>query len=328
MKFSLAPMLKVTTPQFRKLLRIISPDITLFTEMIPPEYIIRREDFLNKIGEFDENTIIQLGGNDPQTMCEAIKKIIAKTPFRMFNLNVGCPSPKVTKGCFGASMMLDPELIITIINHVFNITGIIMSVKCRIGVDEHDSYDFFANFIEKISKFTKCEIFYVHARKCWLDGLSPKDNRNIPILKYEYVHKIKKKFPNLMFHLNGGVKNIQDAHGLDGIMIGREAIKNVFVFQNLIKYNTIYQKNTDIELMNEYDKFNQIIEILKKYFSSFDENTLITHRDIVPLMNLFKGCRGNKILKRYLNILATQNNSVKEICFNKIKNIMLDTVIY
>ncbi|ELA47679.1 tRNA dihydrouridine synthase A [Vavraia culicis subsp. floridensis] len=233
MILSLAPMLKVTTPQFRSLIRIISSDVYLFTEMLSAEYILNNDGYQTRIGTYDPLTIIQLGGNNPKKISLAVLKVIKQTNFRMFNLNLGCPSPKVTQGQFGASLMLDVQLVIDIINEVYNVANTVLSVKCRIGVDENDTFAFFHKFVEKVAGNTKCRDFYVHARKCWLKGLSPKENRNIPMLNYEFVRALKRMMPCLKVHLNGGVKSLDDGDGLDGVMLGRAAVKNVFVFEDI-----------------------------------------------------------------------------------------------
>ncbi|KRH92527.1 tRNA-dihydrouridine synthase, partial [Pseudoloma neurophilia] len=242
MKLSLAPMLKVTTAHYRRLLRIISKDVELFTEMLTADFILRNNHFWKRIGTYDANTTIQIGGCDPEKVALAVEKIVKASEFRKFNLNVGCPSNKVTKGEFGASLMLRKNVVIDIINSVFYKTGVVISVKCRIGVDHHDSFDFFENFIRSVSEQTKCRVFYVHARKCWLCGLSPKENRTKPPINYQFVKDVKKLYPWLEIHLNGEVKSIKDADGLDGIMIGREAMKNMFVFEELLHTGKIWSK--------------------------------------------------------------------------------------
>lgn len=256
MILSLAPMLKVTTTQFRSLIRIISRDVLLFTEMISASCILNSPTYLSRIGKYDPFTVIQIGGNNPQKISKAIQKITEETRFRLFNLNVGCPSPKVTKGQFGASLMLNPQLVIDIINETHRNSNVILSVKCRIGVDNNDSFSFFYGFVKAVSENTKCRTFYVHARKCWLDGLSPKKNRNIPELNYGFVRKVKALMPWLEIHLNGGVKSLADAEGLDGIMIGRAAVKNIFVFEDLKKYGRISEGRKNKESENFDDCCN------------------------------------------------------------------------
>lgn len=259
--------------------------------MICCNIILNNPKFWNRIGEYDSNTIIQLGGSNPDIISKAIKLIISESKFRKFNLNVGCPSKKVLFGEFGAILMLKTDLVCSIINTVYKETGIIMSIKCRIGVDSNDSFDFFETFIKNISENTKCKIFYIHARKCWLKGLSPKENRNIPKLKYDYVRRIKKKYPHLEIHLNGSVSSFSDGKEVDGIMIGRAAMGNIFVFEELKKYRKIltdnerreiYSKNISIDeefnenILNDkerkenYDK----IDFLKKieFFENFNSN--------------------------------------------------------
>lgn len=308
MIISLAPMIRVTTPNFRKLIRIISPDIVLFTEMICCNIILNNPKFWNRIGEYDSNTIIQLGGSDPDLISKAIKLIISESKFRKFNLNVGCPSKKVLFGEFGAILMLKTDLVCSIINTVYKETGIIMSIKCRIGVDSNDSFDFFETFIKNISENTKCKIFYIHARKCWLKGLSPKENRNIPKLKYDYVRRIKKKYPHLEIHLNGSVSSFSDGKEVDGIMIGRAAMGNIFVFEELKKYRKIL---TDNERREIYSKNISIDE-------EFNENIF---RDEERKENYLKNIYDTEKNEKQENILNDEERNENYDKINFLKKI-------
>lgn len=240
-KLVLAPMLKVTDPYFRTLISIISPKTVLFTEMIVANTAIHAGDLIYKLGS-TKNTTVQIGGSDPEQICKAVE-IIKTYGFTSFNLNCGCPSTKVKKGCFGAILMTMPDTVIDIINTVYNKTGVIISIKCRIGVDNNDSFDFFQGFIDKIVKNTKCRDFYVHCRKCLLNGISPKENRTVPPLDYSFAVKIKEMYDDVNIYINGGIKKYEDmVYDVDGYMIGREAISNPFVFAQ-IERSFIASKN-------------------------------------------------------------------------------------
>ncbi|ELQ76627.1 tRNA-dihydrouridine synthase [Trachipleistophora hominis] len=335
MILSLAPMLKVTTPQFRSLIRIISSDVHLFTEMLSAEYILNNDNYQTRIGAYDPLTIIQLGGSDPVKISLAVLKIISQTEFRRFNLNVGCPSPKVTKGQFGASLMLKAQLVIDIINEVYNVTNVTLSIKCRIGVDENDSFAFFHGFVEQVASNTKCRDFYIHARKCWLKGLSPKENRNVPMLNYEFVYALKRKMPFLNIHLNGGVKCLADGDGLDGIMLGRTVMKNVFAFEDIKARNKAAYENNDshgdslrsdsstnqqavqqsdlLSLSNEHKGLQKQIDyyyIIKTYLGTLNQDKSLKPCDIVPLINIFRGKKGTKSFKVLLATLAAKKIAV------------------
>lgn len=287
-------MLEVTTPQFRKFIRLTCKETILFTEMIVAETVLYISDdkLLEMLGEYEEKTIVQIGGSDPQNISKAIKKINQVLKFTQFNLNCGCPSSKVQKGNFGACLMLQPENVIDIINTVYNQTGFVLSLKIRIGVDDFDSYDFFRNFVSEIINQTKCDTFFVHARKCWLKGLSPSQNRKVPLLNYDFVYKIKEEFSFHKFILNGEINNVSQLDlkkNLDGFMIGRAAMKNPFVFREFI--NAINEEKVEID-----KSFN----LLLKYFSLFDKNAIVKHIHVFPLLNFFHGQPGNKKYKNFL----------------------------
>ena len=169
---------------------------------------------------------IQLGGADPKSLSEAA--IIAEDfGYSEINLNVGCPSSKVQKGKFGAVLMKEPQLVSSCVNEIIKSVKIPVTVKCRIGVDDMDEDTELDNFIKQVS-LSGCDTFIIHARKAWLKGLSPKENREIPPLNYERVYRVKDKFPNLNIVINGGIRNMEDSlHHLgyvDGVMIGLSLI--------------------------------------------------------------------------------------------------------
>lgn len=296
-KFYLAPMLDVTTPHFRRFLRTINKEVILFTEMIVAETVLHTSDEKLKeiIGFFDDKTIVQIGGSNPLNIAAAITKVHTIFGYKDFNLNCGCPSSKVKKGNFGASLMLMPQVVIDIINEVYEKTGFIMSLKIRIGVDENDSYIFFKNFIEEIVSRTMCKTFFVHARKCWLSGLSPLQNRTIPCLNYDFVYKIKDEYPNCNFILNGGISSPEQLNlkrNLDGFMIGRAAIKDPFIFDKFIE---MYRNNISKAIEIDY-----ICRNLIEYFKSYGSDTLVRHHHIFPLLNIFHGRNGTKKFKNFL----------------------------
>ncbi|KAK3820427.1 MAG: tRNA-dihydrouridine synthase, partial [Benniella sp.] len=212
---------------FLQLCRIISPNFTLYTEMIHCNALVYNpNDLFNFFGEPWENKVVQLGGSDPEALAKAAM-LVQNNGYKELNLNVGCPSPRVQKGAFGAVLMKSPPLVVEIINTIIKAgVSIPITVKCRIGVDNLDSYEYFHDFIKLVSTSTPVTHFIVHARKCWLKGLSPKQNRSIPPLKYEVVHQLAKDFPHLTITINGGFNttdHIKEQLGLvDGVMIGRE----------------------------------------------------------------------------------------------------------
>jgi tRNA-dihydrouridine synthase A len=297
-------MIDVTTANYRKLVRMSSQEVVLFTEMIVSSTVVHidREKLKERLGDFDSKTVVQLGGSDPEEVSRAVK-ILVEMGYTLFNLNLGCPSTRVQKGCFGAVLMKDGKLVVRIINKVYEDTGVILSLKIRTGVDEFDTYDFFRGFIIFIVENTPANTFYVHARKCWLKGLSPKQNRNVPPLNYEFVYKIKEEMPHLKFIINGGIKtmkHIDEHRNLDGVMIGRAAMDNVFIFHNLL--------NDDI--------FHFKIHIVYSYLISFGHSTILNYKIAFPIQNIMFGRKGCKQYKITLAEQLKKKVTVSEFIFN------------
>lgn len=188
---------------------------------------------------------IQLGGNDPLLLSEA-SKIFEDRGFDEINLNVGCPSERVQKGAFGACLMADPPLVAECVFKMQQATKLPVTVKTRIGIDLLDSEEFLHEFIQKIS-MAGCQKFIIHARKAWLKGLNPKQNRQIPPLRYEVVYQLKKVFPHLIIILNGGITDTQiDSYKslVDGVMIGRQAYKEPFMFYGIDTPTSVKSNST------------------------------------------------------------------------------------
>lgn len=286
LEISLAPMMKVTTPLFRILIRKTSKTAILFTEMVVSSTIthVTSEKLKIILGEPEDLTVVQLGGSDAKELVEAVK-ILKALGWKHFNLNCGCPSERVQSGRFGAVMMLEKENVARIINNIYEETGIVISLKIRSGVDENDSFEFFSGFVEFISKNTPCDRFYVHARKCWLCGLNPKQNRNIPSLNYQFVYDVKEAFPHLFIALNGGIKdNCHDkVKNLDGLMIGRHAMEDITVFA---KY-----ENATVDMKR----------VIKEYIEEGSKLNPPRTKLLMPLINLRKGKRYSKQIKQVIN---------------------------
>ncbi|KAM0681417.1 hypothetical protein GINT2_000619 [Glugoides intestinalis] len=285
-EISLAPMLKVTTPYFRMLIRKISSTTVLFTEMIVASTVIHvtEEKLQIILGNPEDNTVVQLGGSDPEEIAKAVE-ILKRIGWVYFNLNCGCPSDRVQSGKFGAVLMFEPGNVSNIINCVYKMTGIVLSLKIRTGVDEKDSFEFFKGFVEHISTTSPCFKFYVHARKCWLSGLSPKQNRNIPPLTYQYVYDLKTLFPHLFISLNGGIKEngLEKIKILDGLMIGRHAWDDIRVFA------AYENKSVDMK------------EAVKSYIEEALAFNPPKYKIVMPLINYRKGRAHTKVFKQVIN---------------------------
>lgn len=322
-EISLAPMIDVTTANFRKLVRLSSQSVVLFTEMIVSSTIVHisKDRLIERLGEVDDKTVVQVGGSDPEEISKVIR-ILADIGWTSFNLNVGCPSSRVQKGQFGAVLMKDVDLVCRIINQVYKDTGFILSLKIRTGVDEFDSFEFFKAFVSHVTSTTPTTVFYVHARKCWLKGLSPKQNRTIPPLNYEYVYKIKEEMPNITFILNGGISSIEDVQRhqqLDGVMIGRKAVDDVFIFYSIGKAlkidNYLLESREDTRLNSDLDTGCDIFykkHIVYTYLLSFGGSTIVCHKIAFPFLNLMHGRKGCKSFKIKLADLLKERKTVLE----------------
>ncbi|MFZ7187856.1 tRNA dihydrouridine(20/20a) synthase DusA [Avibacterium avium] len=227
-RFSVAPMLDWTTRYCRYFHRQFSQNALLYTEMVTTGAIIHAKyDHL----EFDlaENPVaLQLGGSDPDQL-QHCARLAEQRGYQEINLNVGCPSDRVQNGMFGACLMAKADLVAQCVQQMQAVVEIPVTVKTRIGIDDLDSYEFLCDFVQKVSQ-AGCQELIIHARKAWLSGLSPKENREIPPLDYERVYQLKRDFPQLLISINGGIKTLEEMQQhlryVDGVMVGREAYQN------------------------------------------------------------------------------------------------------
>ena len=231
-RLSVAPMMDWTDRHDRYFLRLISKRTRLYTEMVTIGAILhgdrpRHLDFSKE----EHPLALQLGGSEPEKLAECAR-IAEQWGYHEVNLNVGCPSDRVQNGMFGACLMAKPELVARCVEAMRGATRLPVTVKHRIGIDDLDSYELLTQFIRTVSG-AGCDTFIVHARKAFLQGLSPKENREIPPLRYEVVRQLKTDFPHLTLVLNGGVKSLEEARAhlewADGVMIGREAYQNPYM---------------------------------------------------------------------------------------------------
>ena len=230
---SVAPMMDWTDRHDRSFLRLISRHVLLYTEMIPTGAILRgdKERFLG-FDPAEKPLALQLGGADPDDLAACAREAAARG-YDEVNLNVGCPSDRVQNARFGACLMAEPELVADCVAAMAAAAPLPVTVKTRIGIDERDSYEELADFVATVSR-AGCRRFAIHARKAWLKGLSPKQNRELPPLDYDRVYRLKRDFPDLAIVLNGGVQTLEaaEAHlarGVDGVMLGRAAYQNPYV---------------------------------------------------------------------------------------------------
>nr|WP_282158032.1 tRNA dihydrouridine(20/20a) synthase DusA [Shimia thalassica] len=229
-RLSVAPMMDWTDRHCRYLHRLMSRNTLLYTEMVTSPALVRGGALhLLKYHPSEHPVALQLGGSDPVELAEA-SGIGAEAGYDEINLNVGCPSDRVQSGTFGAVLMKQPDLVAQCCAKMIEASPVEVTVKCRIGVDDQDPETVLPDFLERVSAVGVTR-FSVHARKAWLQGLSPKENRDIPPLDYDLVYRMKERFPHLHLSINGGIQTLQEAHdhlarGLDGVMIGRAAYHN------------------------------------------------------------------------------------------------------
>ena len=304
-RFSIAPMMDRTDRHCRYFHRLLTGKSLLYTEMLHSNAIIKGN--TNKLLSYshDEHPLaIQLGGSDPESLAEA-SVISEEFGYKEINLNVGCPSSKVQKGRFGAILMKEPKLVAKCVSNMKNSVSIPVTVKCRIGVDDMDQDTQLDRFIEEVS-FEGCNTFIIHARKAWLKGLSPRDNREIPPLNYERVYKLKDKFDHLNIVINGGIKTVEESlehlNHVDGVMVGREAYDNPLMLNSIDK--EIYK-----ETENSLTRTEILIKLLPYIQSEVNKGTKITHITR-HIMGLFRGFHGAKDIRKYL---VSLNNAVNPV---------------
>ena len=316
-KASIAPMMQYTDMHDRYLLRLISKKVFLYTEMVTTGAILYGKCFHQLEFNQEEHPVaVQLGGSDIDDLAESAK-IAEDYGYDEINLNVGCPSDRVQKGRFGACLMLEPDHVAECLNAMQSNVKVPVSIKCRLGVDHHEDYEFLYNFVN-IVKNAGIKHFIIHARNGILKGLSPRQNRHIPPLKYDYVYQLKKDFPNLNITINGGIKTIDECKDhlkhVDGVMIGRAAYENPFLI-----------KDIDTELYGIESNVNSKKSILNQYLDYVEEKLQEGHDLSRMMKHLFGLSRGDKFAKTFrIKILEV----IKKESLNKHRKELEDLLIY
>ena len=309
-KFCIAPMMNWTDRHCRYFMRLISQKAILYTEMITTGALIHGDSSYYLQMNPDESPVsLQLGGSSPQEL-EKCARLVERYNYSEINLNCGCPSDRVQNGMFGAVMMKNAKLTAECVSSLLNSCQLPITVKHRIGVDDFDSYEFLCDFIGTVSD-VGCKVFIIHARKAWLKGLSPKQNREIPELNYDRVYQLKNDFPNLEIVINGGITSIEDSikhlKVLDGVMIGREAYTNPYFLANVDQ--KIYGLDKSM-LKRE--------EIAEKFFEYIDNEMrkgTKLHAMTRHMLGLFRGVKGAKQFRRYLSENAYSENASIDVLY-------------
>ncbi len=316
-KASIAPMMQYTDMHDRYLLRLISKKVFLYTEMVTTGAILYGKCFHQLEFNKEEHPVaIQLGGSDVNDLVKSAK-IAEDYGYDEINLNVGCPSDRVQKGRFGACLMLEPDHVAECLNAMQTNVKVPVTIKCRLGVDHHEDYEFLYNFVNIVQN-AGINHFIIHARNGILKGLSPRQNRHIPPLKYDYVYQLKKDFPNLNITINGGIKTIDECKNhlkyVDGVMIGRAAYENPFLI-----------KDIDTELYGIESNVNSKKSILNQYLDYVEEKLQEGHDLSRMMKHLFGLSRGDKFAKTFrIKILEV----IKKESLNKHRKELEDLLIY
>lgn len=294
-KISIAPMLDWTDKHCRYFLRLLSENTLLYTEMVTTGAIIHGKGDYLSFNAQEHPVALQIGGSDPVAMAECASRA-EETGYDEVNINVGCPSDRVQNGRFGACLMAEPQTVADCIKSMMDAVDIPVTVKCRIGVDDMDEYEDLTRFVSVIAD-SGCDTLIVHARKAWLKGLSPKQNREIPPLIYERVYELKQEFPDLHISLNGGVKTLNEAHEhlmhVDGVMIGREAYANPSILANV-----------DAQFYGAPEsEFNraQVVRRMLPYVQSHLDNGGRVWHVARHMLGLFQGQPGGRVWRRFLS---------------------------
>ena len=318
---SVAPMMDWTDRHCRYFHRLIAPSLTLYTEMVTTGALLFGD--VDRHLRFDENehpVVLQLGGSDPQALAKSAK-LGEDYGYDEINLNCGCPSNRVQSGSFGACLMNEPDLVATCIKAMQDVVSIPVHVKCRIGIDDSEDYTFLRDFVETVSTKGGCQTFVIHARKAWLKGLSPKENREIPPLQYDIVHRIKADFPHLDIQINGGFKTLDDikvildteqhppacGHGavLNGVMIGREAYQNPW-FLRTLEEHFFHTKN----LPSAHEVALLMIPYMKNQQEKYDTPIKSVTRHMT---GLFQGQAGARSWRQFLSTQAHLDTATPDI---------------
>jgi tRNA-dihydrouridine synthase A len=306
---SIAPMMAWTDRHCRYFHRLISPNSVLYSEMVTTGALIHGDQEKHLAFNTQEHPVVlQLGGNDPKGLAFSAK-IGEKYGYDEINLNCGCPSDRVQNGAFGACLMKSPQLVSECVKSMQDSVSIPVTVKCRIGIDDSEEYEFLEEFISTIAK-NGCNTFVIHARKAWLNGLSPKENREIPPLRYDIAARVKTENPSLNIIVNGGIKTADETkhhlQSFDGVMIGREAYQNPWLL-------------SDLELQIFDHKTPSRTDVALQMQAYIIENNYQPHNVVRHMMGLFKSQKGGRIWRQTLSEYTAEKNVI-EIALDKMKS--------
>lgn len=295
-KFCVAPMLDWSDRHCRYFHRLISKHAVLYTEMVTTGALLNG-DIERHLGftQQERPVALQLGGSAAKDLA-VCSKMAQDYGYDEVNLNVGCPSDRVQNGLFGACLMAKPELVAECVAAMRNAVTIPVSVKSRIGIDDQDSYEALVHFIGSVAA-SGCHTFIIHARKAWLSGLSPKQNREVPPLRYDMVKLLKQDFPDLEIIINGGITSLEQStdllQGVDGVMVGREAYHNPYLLADVD--GLIYQQSGKLITRHE------IVSAMLPYIQQQLAVGVRLHSITRHMLGLFHGIKGARAWRRHLS---------------------------
>ncbi len=305
--FSIAPMLDWTDRHYRYFARLMSSEILLYTEMVTTGAIIHGKGDYLAYNQQEHPLALQLGGSNSADLATCAK-IAAERGYDEINLNVGCPSDRVQSGRFGACLMAEPQLVAECVDAMRSVVDIPVTVKTRIGIDDQDSYEFLTTFIDQVSA-AGCDTFIVHARKAWLQGLSPKENREIPELDYQRVYRLKGDYPQLTISINGGVKTLEECaehlQHLDGVMVGREAYQNPYILAQVDQLLCGINK----PVLSRDEVLDRMLPYIEKHLQQGGRLNHITRH----MTGLYQGEAGSRAWRRYLSENAHKQGAGIEV---------------
>jgi len=313
-QFCVAPMLDWTDRHCRFFLRLISQHAVLYTEMLTTGAILHgdTERFL-AMNAAEHPVALQLGGSNPGDLAAACK-LAEKYAYAEINLNCGCPSDRVQSGMFGAVMMKNAAITADCVAAMRDAVDLPVTVKHRIGVDDYDSYDFLCQFVGTLSE-AGCNTFVVHARKAWLKGLSPKQNREVPELNYDRVYQLKRDFPDAEIIINGGIttleQSIEHLNHLDGVMMGREAYTNPYILATVDQ--DIYGANHPVKSREK------IAEQFLDYIDNEMSKGTKLHAMTRHILGLFHGMPGARLFRRHISENAYKPTATIDVLTTALK---------
>ena len=310
-RFCIAPMMDYSDRHSRYFLRLFSPRILLYTEMVTAAAIQNGDrEYLLRFNAEEHPLAVQLGGSDPEQLYQ-VAKICSDFGFDEINLNCGCPSDRVQSGSFGACLMKDAALVADCVAAMKSATRLPVTVKHRTGIDQQEDYDEFAGFA-RVQIEAGADALIVHARNAWLQGLNPKQNREIPPLKYDWVYQLKQDFSSSEIIINGGIKTLDDCarhlQQVDGVMLGREPYHNPFLLRNVdaeLFEQAAGQGPTRVEMLHRY----------YPYIESQLSQGLPLMRMARHLIGLFHGEPNARLWRRYLSENAHRKQAGMEVLY-------------